>query len=212
MPIVVSSRSHAGSVQTRHRARNRTTLPVLRSIIPRSASVAAIRYGRPGQKAKPMTIAPKLRHYLDALELDYELMEHSPTKSAIQNALVCQIPPERIAKAVLIDTSDDYVLAVLPSDCRIELGELKNLLGAKPRLAREDEVASIFDDCAVGAVPPLGFTYGIRMIVDDSLENEPDVYFEAGDHQSLVHMDQAEFARMTSAARHCHFSQPWGMA
>jgi len=158
-----------------------------------------------------MTIAPKLRHYLEALELDYELMEHSPTKSAMQNAMVCDIPPERVAKAVLLDTLDDYRLAVLPSDCRIELSELRSLLGEKPRLADEDEIAFIFDDCAVGAIPPLGFSYGIRMIVDDRLEHQPDIYFEAGDHQLLVHMDQAEFARMTGTARHCHFSQPWNM-
>lgn len=27
-----------------------------------------------------MTIAPKLHHYLDALEADYELIEHAPTR------------------------------------------------------------------------------------------------------------------------------------
>jgi Ala-tRNA(Pro) deacylase len=154
-----------------------------------------------------MTIAPKLRHYLDALNADYELIEHAPTKSAMQNAAVCHIPPERIAKAVLLDTPEDYLLAVLPSDCRIELSELRAMLGERPRLADEDEIAFIFDDCAIGAVPPLGFSYGVGMIVEDRLDSQPDVYFEGGDHQSLVHMDRAEFARMTGAARHCHFSQ-----
>jgi Ala-tRNA(Pro) deacylase len=158
-----------------------------------------------------MTIAPKLRHYLDALELDYELIEHTPTQSAMQIATTCRIPAERIAKAVLLDTSNDYLLAVLPSDCRIELSELRALLGEKPRLADEDEIAFIFDDCAVGAVPAAGFSYGIRMVVDDSLVDQPDIYFEGGDHQSLIHMDRAEFARMTGASRHCHFSQPWGV-
>jgi|KBSSwiS6_1023812.scaffolds.fasta_scaffold27259_2 Ala-tRNA(Pro) deacylase len=156
-----------------------------------------------------MTIAPKLRHYLDALDADYELIEHSPTRSAMQNAAICHIPPERLAKAVLLDTADDYLLAVLPSDRRVDLSELRSELGRKPRLADEDEVALIFDDCSVGAVPPLGFGYGIATIVDDSLERQPDVYFEGGDHASLLHMDQAEFARLTRPARHGQFSEPW---
>lgn len=156
-----------------------------------------------------MSIAPKLHHYLDAQEADYEVIEHSPTSSAIQNALICHVPPERIAKAVLLDTTDDYLLAVLPSNRRIELAELSGELGQKPRLADEEDVALVFDDCAVGAVPPLGFGYGVPTLVDQSLEGQPDIYFEGGDHASLVHMDQAEFARLTRQARHAQFSEPW---
>jgi len=156
-----------------------------------------------------MTIAPRLRQYLDALDADYEIMEHVPTKSAIQNALTCHIPPQRIAKAVLLDTPDDYLLAILPSDRRVELSELGNELGGRPRLADEDELACIFDDCAIGAVPPLGFGYGIATIVDDALERQPDIYFEGGDHVSLIHMGRDEFARLTRPARHGQFSERW---
>jgi Ala-tRNA(Pro) deacylase len=156
-----------------------------------------------------MTIAPTLQHYLDAMDADYELIEHSPTRSAIQNAALCHIPPERLAKAVLLDTPDDYLLAVLPSDRRVGFDDLRSELGQKPRLVEEKELASVFDDCMIGAVPPLGFGYGIAIIVDDSLADQPDIYFEGGDHASLIHMDQAEFARLTRPARHGRFSEPW---
>lgn len=100
-----------------------------------------------------MTLAPRLQHYLDTLDADYEVVEHFPTRSAMQNAALCHIPPDRIAKAVLLDTRDDYLLAVVPSDRRVDLADLRSELGAKPRLADENELATIFDDCAVGAVP-----------------------------------------------------------
>ena len=156
-----------------------------------------------------MTLAPRLQHYLDALDANYEVVEHFPTRSAMQNSVLCHIPPDRIAKGVLLDTQDDYLLAVVPSDRRVDLADLRSELGAKPRLADEDELATIFDDCAVGAVPPLGFGYGIATIVDDALAGKPDVFFEGGDHVSLVHMDQAEFTRLTRPARHGQFSEPW---
>ncbi len=154
-----------------------------------------------------MSIAPKLQQYLDEAHADYDLVEHQPTKSSLETAKASSVPAEQLAKAVLLDTEDDYLLAVLPSDRRVELSELRSELGRKPRLASEDEIKSLFSDCDVGAVPPAG--YGLQVTVDDAIEQQPDVYFEAGDHKSLVHMDGAEFSRVMRGARHGQFSEPW---
>lgn len=155
-----------------------------------------------------MSIAPQLRQFLDEARVDYDIIEHRPTSSAMETAISCDIPAERLAKAVLLDTADDdHLLAVIPSDRRVELSELRTELGSKPRLSNEAEVGKIFRDCELGSVPPVG--YGITTIVDDTLEQQPDVYFEAGDHKSLVHMEGAEFSRLTQNARHGRFSEPW---
>ena len=61
-------------------------------------------------------------------------------------------------------------------------------------------------DCAHGAIPPVGECYGLEMIVDESVEAQPDVYLEGGDHASLVHMDRTQFARLMADARHGRFS------
>jgi Ala-tRNA(Pro) deacylase len=153
-----------------------------------------------------MSIAPKLQHYLDEVQADYDVIEHQPTKSSLETAKSCDVPADRLVKSVLLDTEDGQLLAVLPSDRKVELSELRSELGHKPRLASEDEIKQVFDDCDLGAVPPVG--YGITTIVDDSLERQPDVYFEAGDHQSLVHMDQQQFSRVMEGARHGQFSEP----
>ena len=155
-----------------------------------------------------MSIAPQLRQFLDQSKVEYDIIEHRPTKSAMETARSCDIPAERLAKAVLLDTDDeDHLLAVLPSDRRLELSELRSELGSRPRLSDEAEVGKLFRDCELGAVPPVG--YGITTIVDDRLEQQPDVYFEAGDHKSLVHMDGSAFSRLTQDARHGRFSEPW---
>jgi Ala-tRNA(Pro) deacylase len=153
-----------------------------------------------------MSIAPKLQQYLDEAHVDYDLIEHQPTKSSMETARASSVPAEQVAKAVLLDTDDDYLLAVLPSDRRVELSELRSELGRKPRLASEDEIRSLFSDCDVGAIPPAG--YGLQVIVDDAIEQQPEVYFEAGDHASLVHMKHDEFSRMMRGARHGQFSEP----
>ena len=157
-----------------------------------------------------MSIAPQLRQYLDEAKADYDIVEHPPTQSALDNARSCDVPAERVAKAVLLDTADDdHLLAVLPSDRRVELAELRSELGSKPRLSSEAEIGKVFRDCEVGALPPVG--YGITTIIDDSLDQQPDIYFEAGDHKSLVHMERDEFSRLTSDARHGRFSESWSV-
>lgn len=156
-----------------------------------------------------MSIAPRLRQYLDEQKAEYELVEHRPTASSMQTALASHIPASQMAKAVLLDTADNYLLAVLPSDHRIQLSELRSELGQKPRLADEKEIGLVFSDCEAGAVPAIGSGYGVPTIIDDDLETVPDVYFEAGDHKSLIHMDRAEFLRLTQHARHGHFSERW---
>jgi Ala-tRNA(Pro) deacylase len=155
-----------------------------------------------------MTIAPKLRHYLDRQHAVYELIDHSPTLFSAETALVARISPSCMVKAVLLDTPSDHLLAVLPADRRIDLEDLRAELDEKPHLADEGEIAQVFDDCIPGAVPPLGDGYGVAVIVDDTLAHEPDIFFEAGDHRSLVHMQQAEFRRLTGQARHGSFSTP----
>lgn len=154
-----------------------------------------------------MSIAPQLRQFLDDSKAEYDIVEHKPTKSAMETARSCDIPAEQLAKAVLLDTADDdHLLAVLPSDRKVELSELRSELGSKPRLSDEAEVGKLFRDCELGSLPPVG--YGITTIVDATLEQQPDVYFEAGDHKSLVHMEGAEFTRLTQSARHGRFSEP----
>ncbi|MDP3736225.1 MAG: YbaK/EbsC family protein [Hyphomonadaceae bacterium] len=153
-----------------------------------------------------MTIARKLNTFLTEHHADFELIAHEPTHSSRETASVCRVPAWQMAKAVLLDTEQDYLLAVLPTDRRVELAELRSDLGTKPRLVDETRLVRIFDDCEFGALPALGSGYGVATIIDDSLDDAPDIYFEAGDHASLVHMSGAEFGRLTSAARRGHFS------
>ena len=43
--------------------------------------------------------------------------------------------------------------------------------------------------------------------MDDSLGNGEDVYFEGGDHATLIHVDADQFDKMMGSARHGLFSR-----
>ena len=62
------------------------------------------------------------------------------------------------------------------------------------------------DDCVSGAIPPVGECYGLDTVVDDSIEEQPEVYLEGGDHTTLIHISHAQFASLTVTARRGCFS------
>jgi Ala-tRNA(Pro) deacylase len=153
-----------------------------------------------------MTIAPTLQKYLADHEVAYDLVPHQPTESSLRTAEACHIPGERLAKAILLRDPVTYWLAVVPASRRIRLPDLKAEIGGPIDLASEAEVSEVFPDCARGAIPPVGPCYRLEVIVDESIDRQPDLYFEGGDHQTLVHLSQSEFARLNPHARHGRFS------
>jgi Ala-tRNA(Pro) deacylase len=153
-----------------------------------------------------MTIALTLERYLDAKSVKYDVIAHQPTNSSGETAEVCHIPGDRLAKGVLLRDEVGYALAVLPASHHIRLSELRRQFGDDVDLATEGEIEDLFQDCVRGAIPAIGECYGLDMVVDDSIEEQPEVYFEGGDHATLVHMTHAQFAKMTAASRHGSFS------
>jgi Ala-tRNA(Pro) deacylase len=152
-----------------------------------------------------MSIAPTLQKHLDR-NVTYEVLTHDPTMSSTRTAQACHVSGERLAKAIVLRHDGRYLLAVLPATHHVRLADLKAQIGDDVDLANEDEIKRLFPDCAPGAVPPVGEAYELDVIVDDSIQAQPDVYLEGGDHTTLVHMDQAQFARLMAEARHGRFS------
>jgi Ala-tRNA(Pro) deacylase len=153
-----------------------------------------------------MAIALTLQKYLAAKKVRYDLMAHEPTGSSAQTAEACHISGDRLAKAVLLRDETGYTLAILPASHHIAMSELRRQLGDDVSLATENEAAELFQDCTRGALPAVGECYGLDIVVDDSIDEQPEIYFEGGDHGTLVHMSQAQFAALTATARHGRFS------
>jgi len=154
-----------------------------------------------------MAISPKLEQYLTQRGIEYDLLPHAPTLSSMRTAQASHVPGRRLAKAVLVRKEAEYLLAVLAASRHLQLDALSARLNHDVELATEQEIGSFFGDCARGAVPPIGAAYGLEVIVDDSIAEEPDIYFEGGDHMTLVHMTGAQFARAAEGTMHGQFSR-----
>lgn len=153
-----------------------------------------------------MATARMLERYLTGKGADYEVMPHEPTVSSMRTAEASHVPADSIAKGVVLKDGDGYLLAVLPASHHLELDELEAQLERHVSLATEDEIEALFPDCARGAIPPIGAAYGLDTIVDSSIAETPEIYFEAGDHETLVHMKTQAFDRLLADAEHGRFS------
>lgn len=154
-----------------------------------------------------MAMAMTTREYLRSQDIDYEEVKHPREVTANRIAQQAHITGNQLAKAILLHGDSGYRIAVLPGSCEADLGMLSNMLHERVELASEDEIRRSFDDCDPGALTPVGQAYGLQVFVDDELRQQSDIYFEAGDHETLVHMSGREFDRLMREAGHGHFSR-----
>jgi Ala-tRNA(Pro) deacylase len=141
-----------------------------------------------------------LRRCLDMLEryqIPYVHTSHANAYRAREVAAAEHLPPYMLAKAVLICGPNGYAMAVLPADCKVDLGELAAALQLEHlRLATEEEVRDRFPTSEVGAMPPLGGLFGLPVFMDARLTEKEYVFFNAGTHRDAIHMKLADYLRV----------------
>lgn len=154
-----------------------------------------------------MAIAKTLRSYLERYDVPYDLVHHAHTESALDSAFSAHVPVHQLAKAVVMEDEDGYVVAVIPSDNRLNVRWVNEELERDLHLASEEKFRQLFKDCDNGAVPALASAYDLPVIWDDRLQHVTDIYIEAGDHEHLVHMRGKDFRAMMEVRPHSMISR-----
>ena len=146
-----------------------------------------------------MRMAKKVQSSLTRAHCEYDVVAHRHSSSSLETARVAGVPAERVAKSIILDDRHGhYLMAVLPASRHLDLSKVRN--SGEWQLTRESNLAHIFDDCERGAVPPLGGSYGLDMVIDPLLTRQKDIYLEAGNHNYLLHMSMPEFLKMVPHA------------
>ncbi len=154
-----------------------------------------------------MTMSLTLEEYLNQHNASYDLIPHPHTGSSMETAEEAHVPGMRLAKAVVIRDDDRYLMVVVPSAEHVDMTVLRQQFGHAVVLASEAELADLFPDCEVGAVPPLGAAWGVDTFVDETLLAESEVFFEAGDHEAVVRVTGDQFERLLEDAERGYFGR-----
>ncbi|MCI0505936.1 MAG: YbaK/EbsC family protein [Gammaproteobacteria bacterium] len=149
-----------------------------------------------------MSISTTLQKFLAQQGIGYDIVPHRHTGTSMNAAGTAHVPAAKVAKSVILEDENGYLMAVVPADHHVKIGKLNRFLGRKMGLATETELKALFSDCEPGAIPPVGQAFGIDTIVDDSLNDCQDIYMEAGDHEDFIHLNGVSFRKLMRNAQH----------
>lgn len=159
-----------------------------------------------------MSVPRRIREYLDSQNVPHEWLSHPQAYSAQEVAHTLHVSGKRLAKTVVVSADSRLVMAVLPASHRLIMLELRGALEARRlEMLPEGELAKIFPDCDLGAIPPFGNLYGIDLWVDRAIVDAGQIVFNAGTHVDAVRMDYADYARLAKPHT-ARFSELWTSA
>jgi Ala-tRNA(Pro) deacylase len=124
----------------------------------------------------------------------YLTLRHPAAFTAPELSAVAHIPGRRSAKVVICIADNQPVQAVLPAHYTVDFAALQKLVGSESlRLAQEHEIAALYPEFEVGAMPPFGTMHGHRVYVERCFVGEPELVFNAGTHTDSLCMHFSDF-------------------
>lgn len=88
-------------------------------------------------------------------------------------------------------------MAVLPASKHVNLAAFASVTNSGDvSLASERDFKDQFPECEVGAMPPFGNLYGLRVFVDTALTRDKEIAFNAGSHFELIRLAYSDFERL----------------
>jgi len=146
-----------------------------------------------------MAISSKLKGFLKEKGISYEVTEHPAAFTSQEIAGAQHVPGKQLLKAVIVKDGDgNYHMVVVTTNQLVDFDKfeaLSKVSGAN--LASEDEVGQLFPDYELGAEPPFGNLYGLKVFADRAIEENDQVFFNGGSHTELVKMNIADFLSIT---------------
>lgn len=109
--------------------------------------------------------------------------------NALSQAAKCIVLMVKIGKKVT-----KYILAVLPGDARLDMNAVKALLGGRYVSFASPDIAERLAGSPVGTILPFSFTPDLELIVDPSLLENDEMYFNAARLDRSMVLKTADYA------------------
>jgi len=141
----------------------------------------------------------KLRKFLDSHHIKYLVISHSRAYTAQGVAALAHVSGKQLAKTVIIKIDGMLAMVVVPASLHVDMARLRKVTGALTvELATEGEFKDTFPDCELGAMPPFGNLYDMRVYADVTLADFEEITFTAGTHRELVRMNWGDMLRLVN--------------
>lgn len=154
-----------------------------------------------------MSLAAAVLRHLNSNHIAFRECTHARSTNLNEAAQACGVASFELARTLLLRDGAGFVLAVLPLNRVPDFAKLSAWLHRDLRPVAGPEADRLFPDCAPHCHPPFGEPYGLSTIVDRTLLDLPQVYFEPGCPSSLVRVAGRDFQFLCGRAARGDFTQ-----
>jgi Ala-tRNA(Pro) deacylase len=143
----------------------------------------------------------RIAEFLTTNRIAFQSLVHAPAYSARQLARYLEIPYSQVVKAVLLRRASAYQVAVLPATCQVDTRRLACYLEGPTRLAGLREIPRLFPDCEWGVVPAFGHLYGLSTLLDEAIDPDSEMVFEAQTTVEAIRLLCRDYERLERPRR-----------
>jgi len=149
-----------------------------------------------------ITATQAITELLESAGVEFEPLAHRHTETAAEEANALGVDPHEVAKTIILMTDHGFVRAVIPATERLDVRKVRELLDVHhhPHLVHEDELAEVYPEFELGAVPPVGGHAGDRVLIDRRLTDHDTIVIEAGTHDESLRVKTTELLILTHAS------------
>ena len=128
--------------------------------------------------------------------VEYKLYEHEPVYTSEQASKVRGVELKTGVKAMVLKSLDNFLLADIAADRRLDFRKLEKLLQVKKlEFATKDQVIAK-TGCEAGSVHPVGSLFHLDTYLDESVLDNEYVNFNIGLLTKSVRIKKDDFVRI----------------
>lgn len=148
----------------------------------------------------------QIKEILDKNNIEYTHLTHEHVHRSEDAAKIRGTNLDEAAKAIILKVekkdesgkSYEFIQVVIGGDQRIDLKKLRIMFNSKNvALASPDEVLER-TGCTIGSVPPFGILFNLKVYMDSSLLDKPQIVFSAGTHNDSIVIKPEDYVEILS--------------
>jgi prolyl-tRNA editing enzyme YbaK/EbsC (Cys-tRNA(Pro) deacylase) len=151
---------------------------------------------------KEPKISKKILDYLDKNKYKYEIIKHRTTYTAWDTAQTEKVKPQEVAKALVLKTDKDWIVAVLSSSRNLDKKELLKLIKKdkeksvkKIDFAEEKWMKNSMPIGKLGAIPPFRELLKKDIYFDKLLLKSKKFYVSSGEYDSSIRISISQYIK-----------------
>lgn len=143
-----------------------------------------------------------LEELLAKEKVKYDVIKHDLAYTAQEIAAAEHIPGRKVTKTVIVKADGEPRVLVLSAASMVDFTKLKEVLSCKELvLASEEEIAELFPDFEIGAIPPFAQLINVPVYLDERLSENDRISVNACSHTEAVILNYGDFEKISGGLK-----------